>query len=144
MLLNTRVFLCFIICFLFIRVQAQTISVPVIVQSNKQPVTAATVQAWLLSDTINKQQKITDNSGIATFSFQLGKPYTISVSSIGYQPVVKNLTISNSQSININLITAAANLGGVVVTSTRPLIRQEDDKTIVDPENLASQQYECF
>ena len=38
----------------------------------------------------------------------------------------------------------AASLSTVVVTATRPLTRQEDDKTIVDPEPIAAASTNAF
>jgi iron complex outermembrane receptor protein len=36
------------------------------------------------------------------------------------------------------MLEPSGTLGAVVVTATRPVMRQEDDKTIVEPENLAA------
>jgi iron complex outermembrane recepter protein len=106
--------------------------------ANNKPVASATVSALLASDTTQRKQKVTDTSGRVVFAVAKGAQYLIRASSVGYVPAEKGVTITGNNAFTIALKAGSATLGGVVVTASRPIMRQEDDKTIVDPENLAS------
>jgi iron complex outermembrane recepter protein len=106
--------------------------------ANNKPVASATVSALLASDTTQRKQKVTDTTGRVVFAVDKGAQYLIRASSVGYVPAEKGVTITGNNAFTISLKAGSATLGGVVVTASRPIMRQEDDKTIVDPENLAS------
>lgn len=112
--------------------------VTIAVTANNKPVTAATIVAMSATDTVKKIQRVTDTSGKAVFNVVKGEKYIIRASSIGYLAAEKGITVTGNNFFAIALKQTSATLAGVVVTSSRPLMRQEDDKTIVDPENLAS------
>ncbi|HEX8333105.1 MAG TPA: outer membrane beta-barrel family protein [Segetibacter sp.] len=120
---------------------AVTISV---INNNKQPVSFATVIAVPVSDSLNKTQRVTDSSGIVIFQLTKGALYILRASSVGYVTSEKRITVTGNNSFSITMATSDASLAVVTVTSTRPLIRQEDDKTIVDPENLANSSTNAF
>jgi hypothetical protein len=66
------------------------------------------------------------------------RPYRIRVTSVNYQPLEKNITIKgDNPTLTLVVNKAEQSLSSVVVTASKPLMRQDDDKTIVDPENLA-------
>ncbi len=110
-----------------------------ITNQKREPVPAASVTVVNRVDTLLVSQKISDSSGIATFNLVKGGQYAVTVSSVNYQTLEKGIVISNGQSSFIfSLEQTSKTLGGVVVRSSKPLMRQEDDKTIVDPENLAA------
>jgi hypothetical protein len=97
------------------------------------------VQVLPIADSFGTGQKLTDSSGFVSFQLHTNKPYLLRVTSVNYLPLQKNITIAPAQdTIMIEMATSGKTLNNVVVTSSRPLVRQEDDKTIVDPENLAS------
>src|SRR5436190_4565321 len=84
------------------------------------------------------QNKVADSSGLVKFSLSKGQ-YIVRVTSTDYQPVEKGITVSSTQHFfSVTLEPSATSLKGVTVTSKAPLIKQEDDKTIVDPEPLAA------
>jgi iron complex outermembrane recepter protein len=107
--------------------------------NSKEPLSYATVTVLAVPDTINKLEKITDTNGVASFQLMQSRPYTIRVTSVNYLPIEKNITVKGDHP-TYTLIATRSNkaLADVVVTATKPLMRQEDDKTIVDPENLAA------
>ncbi len=115
--------------------------VPVIIKvidQKKEPFASATITLTNRIDSLQLTKKITDSTGSSTFSLQKGNQYIVRISAIDYQTLEKGITITSGQNtFTFSLEELAKTLGGVVVTSSKPLIRQEDDKTIINPENLA-------
>jgi len=108
-----------------------------IINQKKEPVAFATVTVVNRTDTLQSDKKISDSSGILTFNLSKANQYIVSITSVNYQELEKGIAVSSSQhSFTFQLEEASKTLSGVVVKSSRPLMRQEDDKTIVDPENL--------
>jgi iron complex outermembrane receptor protein len=103
-----------------------------------EPVPYATVSVKTITDSL-VGEKLTDSLGSVTFSLLPGNQYRVIVSSVNYVSVEKGITVKTAAStFNWVLEQDAKTLNTVVVTSSKPLMRQEDDKTIVDPENLAA------
>src|SRR5215203_4995478 len=110
-----------------------------VINSSKEPVPFATLQFRLATDSTQVQQKVSDSTGVARFNAEQGGQYIVRFSSVNYLPIDKGITIKgNSPLFVITAEPANKKLNAVVVTSLRPIMRQEDDKTIVDPENLAA------
>src|SRR5215213_5625848 len=110
-----------------------------IINSKNEAVSFATVNVISVPDTIHLQQKVSDSTGIAIFQLLQGKPYIIRVTSVNYKPLEKNITIKGDNPLySLVAEPVSASLSNVVVTATKPMMRQEDDKTIVDPETLAA------
>ncbi|MBD0289412.1 MAG: carboxypeptidase regulatory-like domain-containing protein, partial [Flavisolibacter sp.] len=128
----------FLLC-LFVQAQSgvQTkITIKVLTAKN-EPLPLATVTVASLPDSVQKQQKLTDSSGIAIFQLLTQQPYLVRVTYLSYEPAEKAIvTRGNHAQFTITVNPQSKSLNGVVVTATRPLMRQEEDKTIVDPENL--------
>jgi len=104
-----------------------------------EPLGVATVVVIPAADTNTKQTKLADTAGIVIFNLKADGLYKVQVSSVNYEPVEKNITVKGANPVFRFVAQPAAKaLTGVVVTARRPLIRQEDDKTIVDPEPLAN------
>src|SRR5439155_8995767 len=56
-----------------------------------------------------------------------------------YRPFEKTIMIIAGQAVfTFSLESLSKTLNEVVVRSSKPLMRQEDDKTVVDPENLVA------
>lgn len=127
--------------FLFVTliIQAQEISVTIkVVTQKKEAVAFASITVSSRTDSTQIITKVADSSGIASFNLQRNGQYIVYISSINYQPLEKRITISGNQSSFIfTPEPAGKTLGEVVITSQKPLMRQEDDKLIVDPANLA-------
>jgi iron complex outermembrane recepter protein len=117
----------------------QTVPVSIKVSNQKkEPVAFASVSVSNRLDSLQVFTKAADSSGKVIFNLAKGQ-YAITISAVNYQPFEKGVTVSGNQpSFNFVLESAGKTMEGVVVTSRKPLIRQEDDKTIVDPEPIAA------
>ncbi len=120
--------------------KAQDIPVTIrVINTKKEPVTFATIIVTDRADTNQIIKKVADSSGKAVFQLKKNGQYAVSISSVNYQPIDKGIILSGGQTVfNFTAETLPKSLQGVVVTSKKPLMRQEDDKTIIEPENLAA------
>ena len=110
-----------------------------IVDSKNEPLPFATVTVVSVPDTAYKQYEVTDSNGIAHVFLINNHPYIIRISLVNYVQQDKRITFhSNRPDYVIQMQLSSSTLNNVVITANRPLMRQEDDKTIVDPENLAA------
>src|SRR5436190_190219 len=110
-----------------------------IINQKREPVAFATIAIANRTDSTKKDQKVTDSTGLITFGLLKGNQYIVTVSSVNYQPLEKGIIVTDKQlSFTLSLEALPKTLSGVVVTSSKPLMRQEDDVTIIDPENLAA------
>ncbi len=132
----------FVKIFLFVTMIMQAQDIPVIIKvvtQKKEPVAFASITVSNRTDSTQTITKVADSSGIASFNLQKNGQYIVYISSINYQPLEKRITITGNQSsFSFTPEPAGKTLGEVVITSQKPLMRQEDDKTIVDPENLVA------
>ena len=65
--------------------------------------------------------------------------YFVRITAVGIAPIFKKIQILYADTtLAISATATSKNLDAVVVKSTKPLVRQEDDKTIVDAEPIAS------
>lgn len=119
--------------------QAQQTQVTLkVVDAKKEPVPFASVRVAAFEDSTQALSRITDSSGTVLIDLAYGQ-YSILVSSVNYLPFKKGITIKSDHPVFIlTAQVALTSLKGVVVTASKPVMRQEDDKTIVDPENLAA------
>jgi hypothetical protein len=102
------------------------------------PLWNATISVISKKDSTNILNKISDTLGNAQLTLVNGA-YKVTVAAVGYKPLEKNITVSQTQNrFNLPLEIDVKAMTGVVVTARKSLMRQEDDKTIVDPENLAN------
>jgi hypothetical protein len=125
--------------------RGQSVTTIKVQSTQKEPVAYATVKMVSVADSTQVMQKITDSSGVALFTLAINTPYRVTISAVNYTTLQKGITTtSTSQSFQFVLETSSKTLNAVVVTSSRPTIRQEDDKTIVDPENLAASSTNAF
>jgi iron complex outermembrane recepter protein len=98
----------------------------------------ATVKITNATDSIT-QFSITDFSGISSFTARDEGVYLVSVSYVGYEPIDKTILVSpGSRSFEFQMLEQTLALGEVTVTARRPVIRQDGDKMIIDPEPLAN------
>ncbi len=109
-----------------------------IMNPKREPVSFASFTVINRSDSLSTLKKVADSNGIVIFKLAKGQ-YLIKVTSVNYQPVEKRITVSGNQSFfNFIAEPLPKTLGAVVVTSQKPLMRQEDDKTIIETENLVA------
>ena len=81
---------------------------------------------------------VADSLGVLQLKLDSNKSYYFRTSWVGYQ--ITDTVLNFSQILNQTLVLkeTTAMLNEVVVKSSKPLIRQEDDKSVVDPEPLAA------
>lgn len=109
-----------------------------IINQKKEPVSFATVVVTDRFDSIKTQTGTTDKNGSASFTLTENQQYIIKVTAIDYQPIEKGIIVSTTDSLFVfEAEPAGKTLEEAVVVSRKPIIRQEDDKTIVDAETLA-------
>jgi outer membrane receptor protein involved in Fe transport len=135
----TRLFLILFAIFISSSLLAQHINVSIkIVNAKNEAIPYASVTVVKRDDGGRPQSKVADSSGIVSFSL-LKEQYIVRISSTTYQSLEKGITVSSAQHFfSFTLESSSASLKGVTVTSKAPLIKQEDDKTVVDPEPLAA------
>ncbi len=108
-----------------------------IVDGKNQSIAFANISIQMIDSAISKNQ-VADSNGQVNVILQLGKLYKFTTSAVGYQIDNRTIKFENLNSLKIQLKESNGQLKEVVVTSTKPLIRQEDDKSVVDPEPLAA------
>ena len=138
--MNRLILICFSLLFSAFSF-AQDVSVKITAVGSKgEPLGAATVVVIPAGDTNARQTKMADTAGVVIFQLQQNGLYKVQVSSVNYQPLEKSITVKGTApAFRFVSQPVSKSLTGIVVTTTsRPLIRQEDDKTIVDPEPLAN------
>jgi hypothetical protein len=109
-----------------------------VVDAKNNPVGFANISILHKIDSTKTSNAITDSIGITKINLAPKNAYIISVSAIGYKKFSKDYFINEQSSIAIKLTEDPTQLNEVVVRSTKALIRQEDDKSVVDPEPLAA------
>ncbi|GAA4468403.1 outer membrane beta-barrel family protein [Nibrella saemangeumensis] len=132
--------LCGLFCLLIHTLPAQNFPFRIRLQeANRQPVVGATLRLTELADTTRHLYTISDTSGIASFQAQAGQTYRLLVTSVGLKPLQRVVKPTTGQPL-LTLVMEEDNitLQTVSVTAAKPLVTQEDDKTIVDPEPIAS------
>ena len=117
--------------------QQQSILIKV-VDAKYNPVGFANISIVNKIDSTKITKTVTDNIGISKINIVAKANFTIKVSAIGYKKYSKDYYINDQSSIAIKLTEDPTQLNEVVVKSTKALIRQEDDKSVVDPEALAA------
>ncbi len=108
-----------------------------VVDAKKQPISFANMAIQKLDSPYQRNQ-VTDSNGISILILYPGAIYQFKTAAIGYQADTRTIKFDQLSQVQIVLKEAANQLKEVVVTSTKPLIKQEDDKTVVDPEPLAA------
>ncbi len=119
---------------------AQNISVTFKITNPKNdPISNATIKIDNNTDSSLSLQKIADSSGIAKFNLLRNSQYFITISAVNHLPIQKGFALTGNQtSFRYILEPSSKKLENVIIQSKKPLMRQEDDKTIVDPENLVA------
>ena len=108
-----------------------------VLDNKNQSIAFANIAIQMIDSTISQNQ-VADSNGVVNLFLQRGKLYAFKTSAIGYQIDNRTIKFENLNSLKIQLKETNGQLKEVVVTSTKPLIRQEDDKSVVDPEPLAA------
>lgn len=99
---------------------------------------SVTLQLYLLPDTSIITSKAA-NSGITGFKVKQFSKYLLRVSSVTFENTERTIGVLDKPvTVTVNLKRKNKTLEDVVVIAKKPLIREEDDKTIVDAEVLAN------
>ncbi|MCC7402203.1 MAG: TonB-dependent receptor [Chitinophagaceae bacterium] len=119
---------------------AQEIPVTIKITNTKnEAVSFATINISNRTDTTQHWNKVADSSGKADFKLNKGSHYHVRVSSVNYRFFEKQISITGNQRVFIFTLEPLPKiLSAVTITSSKPMMRQEDDKTVVDPENLVA------
>ena len=134
-------FFCQVLFFVFrITAGAQEIKVELkIINQKKEAVPFASVTVIAAVDSAKIFRQAADTNGTSHFNLLKGSKYLVKISSVNYQPLEKGIVLNSSQThFSFMLEPLPVSLKGVVVTVQKPLISQEDDKTIIDPEPIAA------
>ena len=92
-----------------------------------------------VADSMAKQTKSSDSSGIVAFYLLPNNLYIVRISSVNCEDLEKTISIKQGNTtFRFVMQPLSKSLDKVVVTAKKPLMRQEDDKTIVDPEPIAN------
>ena len=106
------------------------------VKNNSIPFANIKIKSVL--DSTKQFSLVADSNGIASASISPNKNYAIQVTALGYKKYNKTIALENNTVVILKLLEDPTQLNQVVVTSSKALVRQEDDKSVVDPEPLAA------
>ncbi len=136
--MKTKIILGLLCSFLSATSTAQTTRLHLIVINDKhEPFQNASAALYLLPDSILKAKKVV--KGDTWFDVNTKSHYLLKITAVGTQPINKEITIEDSAvSVTAVLAVKVSSLGNVTVVAKKPLIRQDDDKTVVDAEALAN------
>lgn len=110
-----------------------------IINSKNEPVPFTSITITDNSDSTRQWNKVADSSGKAEFNLTKGGHYTTRISSVNYLLFEKQISLTgNQRTFVFSLEPLPKTLSGVTITTSKPLMKQEDDKTVIDPENLAT------
>jgi hypothetical protein len=125
---------------------AQTLDISIrLTEPDQSPVVGATLRLVDNADSSQVQSSSTDTAGMARFRVETGRLYLFRASAMGFKPLEKGIRGTKDKT-NFKFAVEAdvTALGGVTVSARRPLLRQEEDKTIVDPEPIAAASTNAF
>lgn len=100
-----------------------------------EPVPYATIQVINTQDTTLRVSRVSDSMGLVQQDLSEGK-YMLIVESLNYKYYRKLVTVNKVETFSVQLDKQTETLKDIVVTARKPLMRQDDDKTIVDPEPI--------
>lgn len=107
--------------------------------SKNELVSFSSVTITNREDSTKRLSTITDETAIAQFDLEAPSQYFVNITAINYKPLTKGITVTDSNyEFVLNLEPATSTLNEVVIQAAKPLMRQDDDKTIIDPESLAA------
>jgi iron complex outermembrane receptor protein len=128
-----------LLCIQYTIAQNKATTLTIFLQAAKNDsVNNTTLQLYLLPDTNLVIAQVFKKGG-NSFTVSHFSKYIIKASAIGFETVSRTINITDKNvTVTLFLKRNTANLQAVTVTSKKPLIKQEDDKTIVDATVLAN------
>ncbi len=137
--MKTKIFtaLLMFICMLHVHGQNNTRLTVNLSSLKKDSLNNITLQLFLLPDTSLVTSQVFKPTG-NTFTVTKFTKYIIRISSVGFETIEKTVAVADKPvSISIIVKRKTTSLSVVTVKSKKPLVKQEDDKTIVDAAVLA-------
>ncbi len=126
-----------LLCSIAFNMYAQTVKITVR-DYDKNSLPGATVQLTKAIDSVSVFAT-TNQNGLAVFEGLQNTLYIVRISFIGYETLEKSISVKDdARNFDFRLKESAITLDEVTVAAKTPLIRQEDDKMIIDPESLAN------
>lgn len=86
-------------------------------------------------DSAQRVIRVSDSSGLVSFTLPPGR-YRLEIEALSYKRSSRSITLKDPEELAITLDQDPRSMQAIVVTARKPLMRQEDDKTIVDPEPI--------
>lgn len=128
-----------LLLFMGLAAGAQTVPLQVAVKSaGRDTVHNASIRLFSLPDSVLIESQIA-RTPKNTFTVPVHKLYLVEVSAVSFATVRKAIAVADKPvSLSIGLTAVSRTLENVTVVSRKPLVRQEDDKTIVDATVLAN------
>jgi iron complex outermembrane receptor protein len=116
---------------------ARSVSVTIrLVNSKQEPIPFAAVTVTDPVDSLWKRSAIADTAALTYFELDT-LLYFVHVTAVNYKPSRKAITVTEKDNgFTLVLEESTETINEVVIKSSKPLMRQEDDKTIIDPESL--------
>ncbi len=106
--------------------------------AKKDSLTNITLQLYRLPDTTLVSSQVYKTGG-NSFSVTSFSKYIIRVSSVGFEATEKTVSVTDKPvAISIPVKRMTTSMQGVTVVSRKPVIKQEDDKSIIDAAVLAN------
>ena len=110
-----------------------------------EAISGASVIVGNSKDSLQVVKTVADTNGIVKMNLANGNQFIVQISALNYKFLQKGISINGRQNNFFFILEPnLKNLDEVVITSKKPLMRQEEDKTIVDPENIASTSTNAF
>ncbi len=109
-----------------------------VVDNNSDPVAYASALLFKMPDSTYYKGTTTDENGRFSMTNIAAGDYTFAMSSVGYVPLSRKLTIPTTTTLdNLVLQTATESLDGITVTARRPTIEKRPDRLIFNVENTS-------
>lgn len=132
----------FLICFIgvvaqfYVHAQEHEIVIKCTAEKN-DPAPSVTIYLSWLQDSTKNYHAVTDSNGIANISVKEIGQFVLTTASLTFEPL--QTVINTEKKDFLFVLTPSKNtLESVTVSSNRPLMRQEEDKTIIEPANIAA------
>ena len=136
----------FVLLFFHSPIQSQEINVTFkVIDKKDEPVPFVSFKVLKRTDTLIIQKKSADSSGKAVFRLLKDNQYIVRITAMDFMPIEKGIIVTSGQPVFSFLAEPISKtLSAVEVKAQKPFMRQEDDKTIVDPENIAASSTSAF
>lgn len=111
----------------------------------RAPLSYTFISITPLEDSTRTLKDVADSTGIAAFHLPAQGRYRVDAQAASFTFKSRIIDIAQSSDTIVLVAEALSNrLSGVTVTYRKPLMRQEDDKTIIDPEEIAASSTNAF